>query len=316
LGAGAHGSSLLHPTSLSDQVLKVTIVDGLGNIHEISDPEELKAFRVHLGLLGILIDVTFPTVPLFKMTIHNTPHSDDILSNGTALKWAREHDTFSMWWFPSTSSVVASKGSYIMDPSVPGTAATFLIGNTNSVVLPLASSTIQILQNARSRVGLQSIQWFAEKSLYRQVIGKPQIYSQDNGHTLSNPATGFAWKLLQNKCTTCAWSFKSKSLYPEDFSISVSLDEFPKALETVKSILNEFGNHPYFYMVGVYLRFSKASDSYVATNSGQDIVDFEWISPSTRDPFNEPKYGLAVFQTIQQALVSSNCITIASIPTN
>lgn len=51
IGTGAHGSTLLHPTSISDQVVSLTVVDGLGNIHTIFDPADLLGFRVHLGLL-------------------------------------------------------------------------------------------------------------------------------------------------------------------------------------------------------------------------------------------------------------------------
>lgn len=54
VGTGAHGSSILHNASISAQVLSLRIVDGLGKLRDISDPEDLKAFRIHLGLLGEL----------------------------------------------------------------------------------------------------------------------------------------------------------------------------------------------------------------------------------------------------------------------
>jgi FAD/FMN-containing dehydrogenase len=57
IGTGAHGSSLRHPNSLSDQIIRLTIVDGTGEIRVIDDPQEVNAFRVHLGLLGVIIDV-------------------------------------------------------------------------------------------------------------------------------------------------------------------------------------------------------------------------------------------------------------------
>lgn len=52
IGTGAHGSSIKHHASISSQVVSVKIVNGKGQIQEINNPEDLKAFKMHLGLLG------------------------------------------------------------------------------------------------------------------------------------------------------------------------------------------------------------------------------------------------------------------------
>lgn len=53
IGTGAHGSTIKYNASISAQVAKMTIVDGRGDVVEISDPTDLKAFKINLGLLGI-----------------------------------------------------------------------------------------------------------------------------------------------------------------------------------------------------------------------------------------------------------------------
>lgn len=53
IGTGAHGSTLKYNSTISAQVLAMTVVDGLGNKLVISDSEDLRSFKVHLGLLGI-----------------------------------------------------------------------------------------------------------------------------------------------------------------------------------------------------------------------------------------------------------------------
>lgn len=53
IGTGAHGSSIKYNSSLSEQVVKMTVVDGLGKKLVISDTDELNAFKTHLGLLGM-----------------------------------------------------------------------------------------------------------------------------------------------------------------------------------------------------------------------------------------------------------------------
>lgn len=55
VGTGAHGSSIKFHSSLSAQVVKMTIVNGLGKLEVISNREDLKSFKTHLGLLGMWI---------------------------------------------------------------------------------------------------------------------------------------------------------------------------------------------------------------------------------------------------------------------
>lgn len=52
IGTGSHGSTIKYNASISSQVIGVRIVNGKGQVQEITDPEDLKAFRLHLGLLG------------------------------------------------------------------------------------------------------------------------------------------------------------------------------------------------------------------------------------------------------------------------
>lgn len=52
IGTGAHGSTIRYNASISSQVVGLTIVNGTGQIQKISDPEDLKAFRMAVGLLG------------------------------------------------------------------------------------------------------------------------------------------------------------------------------------------------------------------------------------------------------------------------
>lgn len=52
IGTGAHGSTIRYNASISSQVVGLTVVDGMGNVREISDPVDLRSFRLNLGLLG------------------------------------------------------------------------------------------------------------------------------------------------------------------------------------------------------------------------------------------------------------------------
>lgn len=53
IGTGAHGSSIKYHASISAQVANLKIVNANGEVQVITDSEDLKAFRMHLGLLGM-----------------------------------------------------------------------------------------------------------------------------------------------------------------------------------------------------------------------------------------------------------------------
>lgn len=48
----AHGSTIKFNSSISSQVVGLTIVDGMGNVQKITDLDDLRSFRINLGVLG------------------------------------------------------------------------------------------------------------------------------------------------------------------------------------------------------------------------------------------------------------------------
>lgn len=301
IGTGAHGSSLLHPPSLSDQIVRLTIVDGLGEIRVIDDPHEVNAFRVHLGLLGAIVDVTLKTVPLFKMVVRNYVEGENILFDGQAIKMAEEHDWFEMWWFPSTKNVVVSKGNYTSDLETVGNATTNLIPDQNSAEIMSARDAFETLQGTRNKRGLYAIQDFTQFSIYQDVVGKPAFFTED-GRTIKNPATGYAWQLQSNKCTNkCPWDNGNNSVNPEESSMAFEIQELPGVIKTMKSILSQI--QATFTMIGVFIRFSPPSDALMAISSGRRTVTVEWATPMRRDPYGTSRDGIGAYQAILQAMV-------------
>ena len=121
LGTGAHGSSLRHPATISEQLKRLTVVDGLGRVRVVTRESELRAFRVHLGLLGVLVSITLSTAPLQKVLAHNYVLEEDILTGAAAEAAARGTDALVLYWFPSTGKVVVSNWTFV-DAATPGNA--------------------------------------------------------------------------------------------------------------------------------------------------------------------------------------------------
>lgn len=69
------------------------------------------------------MEVTLNTVELYKTLAHNYAVPDDILTNGEVVKYARETDQMSVYWFPSFNEVVISNWT-IVDVNTPGFSTT------------------------------------------------------------------------------------------------------------------------------------------------------------------------------------------------
>lgn len=127
----------------------MTIINGLGQKLVISDSEDLRSFKVHLGLLGmnfntskskflsviqfkhvgIVVDITLYTVPLYKVLAHNYVVSDTILTDGVALNLAKTSDQIIFCWYPTFKEVVVINFTYV-PVNTTGNAITAIVPPT------------------------------------------------------------------------------------------------------------------------------------------------------------------------------------------
>ncbi|OXA63154.1 L-gulonolactone oxidase 2 [Folsomia candida] len=314
IGTGAHGSSLLHPTSISDQVVRLTLVDGRGSLRDVSDPNELNALRVNLGLFGVIIDVTLQTVPLFKMTVHNRIHADHILTDGrTALRWAAQHDLFQIWWFPSQGDVVVSKGIYHDGTNELGNDTTNFIPDTDFITRNLVGTSFETLQETRNTYAMYLLEAYTKFSLVERVVGRAPIFEEhrNNGsaetwNNFKNPATGFSWRLMSNRCQrSCTWntdSIRPKFLI-EESSIAFDLEEFSSVINMIRKVLRQYPAA--FPLVGLFIRFSIPSDGLMAISSNRSTFTVEWTTPMRWNRYEKPKDGIGAYQWILQEMVQN-----------
>jgi FAD-linked oxidoreductase len=91
ISTATHGTGG-HFGNLSSQVAGVRLVDGAGEVHDVSSGDELRAARVSLGALGAIAAVTLRCVPAF--TIHRVDEPrplDDVLPRIDELVDANDH---------------------------------------------------------------------------------------------------------------------------------------------------------------------------------------------------------------------------------
>lgn len=104
---GTHGSSLYHGT-VGDKVVAVKVITASGDLLELDEsrPEDerlLRAFRLHLGALGIIVELQIQVEPLFYLSrlTRIMPVSDAL-----ERKLHEEHDYVQLYVLPYTNKAI------------------------------------------------------------------------------------------------------------------------------------------------------------------------------------------------------------------
>lgn len=303
IAIGSYGTGLRYPSSLSEQIVSMTVVDGRGQILKITkDEEDFKAFRVNLGLLGIVYEVEIATQPQYKLHVRHFPISDKIIYNGTDLvKIAREHDTFQFWWFPTSSQLVLGIGSRVPVHQT-GNCETRYIPNISWLTSNAFSVAVEAFQAAKDDIGLFHVQSYAKLGLYKEVPGRDPIFVEEDGETpCLETAIGYGHRMISNKCRDCAWDRGPRPLTPEEGNIVIPLNKLMPAMRTLGEIFkNQLVQFP---LNGIYFRFLRTGDAYMAVNGGgSEWVSIEWVTVPRWDR-SQPMVGISAYQIMGQILV-------------
>ncbi|XP_037034050.1 L-gulonolactone oxidase-like [Bradysia coprophila] len=318
IGTGAHGSSIRYHASISSQVAKLKIVDGKGEIKEITDPEDLKAFRMHLGLLGIVVEVTLNTVALYKTLAHNYVVTDEILTNGNAVHMAKNTDQISLYWFPEFKEVVVANWT-IVDKSTKGTDYTNdhvpSMYNNFALVASVAKEIAFTLTESKCSIAstlgytlLHLFEYFMELVLFLPIPDWVPIYATQQGR-FKNPSVGYYDEMFAPICynepqgilgTACIWSHGSNSITILDNEFSLELSRLGDFVKAVKAIVARTPTA--FPVQGILMRFSDRSDILMSTSYGRVSVHFEFYLWNRDDIYGRASGSLAGYQTILQTL--------------
>ena len=102
LATGTHGTGATF-RNLSANVVAMRLVDGRGDVVDLDGGDELRAARVSLGALGVVLDITLRCVPLYGLDRTDDPEpTDATLARLDEL--AAGHDHFEFFAFPHTNT--------------------------------------------------------------------------------------------------------------------------------------------------------------------------------------------------------------------
>ncbi len=106
ISTGTHGTGSSFGT-MSTQVVKLRIVNGLGKVVTCSDEDNqelFKAAQVSLGLLGVITEITLQCVPAYRLKLKNRKEPiDKVLSE--LQERNRDNRNFEFYFFPYSESV-------------------------------------------------------------------------------------------------------------------------------------------------------------------------------------------------------------------
>ena len=161
-GTGTHGTGG-RTRILSSHIERMRLVDGQGEIRELSatsEPELFAAARVHLGCLGVVTEIAFQTVDAFDLE-----ERLELVDFDRALADLDQHvadnDYCKLWWLPYTSQIQIYRFNRTTRPrttqsfserldttGISGAAYTALLGLSRRAprIIPRLNRAIQRLQ--------------------------------------------------------------------------------------------------------------------------------------------------------------------------
>ena len=112
--------------NLSSQVTGVRLVDGTGEVRDLTEGDELRAARVSLGALGAIAAVTIRCVPAFTIHRIDEPRSlDEVLPRLDELVDANDHwEAFVMPYTRRALTLTSQRTD--REPEPPGRASAFM----------------------------------------------------------------------------------------------------------------------------------------------------------------------------------------------
>src|SRR3954468_4334181 len=118
LATGTHGTGETY-RNLSANVVGMRLVDGRGNVVELTDPEDLRAARVSVGAFGVVTEVAIRCVPLFGLRrIDERRPLAEVMGSLDELVAGNDHLEF--FAFPHTDTVILRRTERV-EPDVKAT---------------------------------------------------------------------------------------------------------------------------------------------------------------------------------------------------
>ncbi len=239
ISTGTHGTGKAFG-SLSNQIIAWTWIDGMGKIHQHrrSNDDLSKALSLSLGLLGVLIDVTIKTIPVYSLRVENTKQAfDDAL-----LQWQSDIETnrhIEWFYFPGTDLVQVKKTN----------AIPFIRQNKQS-------KAVDAIKN-----GLIETAGFKLISEVCRI--KPQLSRKMTALTAKGIPTGVTEGVYHEVLPTPRLVKFTETEY------ALPLERFEMVMEEIHAFLRA---HPFYVHFPIECRVTAGEDAFFSPTQGRETV--------------------------------------------
>ncbi|WP_139958150.1 D-arabinono-1,4-lactone oxidase [Flavicella sediminum] len=263
LATGTHGTS---GKLLASYVYQFRVVLADGSIKEITAGEELMdAFRVSIGVLGVISTITFTCNPIYTLHIKEGPQKDALWIQNLEQK-LKNYDFLRILWLPHTG-----KGYVITGKKIP--SDTIISEKTGPSYLKHRRTVSKILYKYT-----HLFPWFT--SIANKILGF--IFFNSNKE--------YKGSLYQATVT------KSRGATLELAEWSVPLSVFPKVFQELKKEINQWNNSSFIH-IPMDVRFVKKDNSWLSYAYKEDTVTMGCVSrnASTADSYEAFKTIETIF---------------------
>ena len=244
LATGTHGTS---GKLLCEYMTKCNIILANGSIKVVTKEDEIMdAFRVSLGVLGVLSEITFQCEPIYTLHIKEGPEDDAVWLPKIKERLIK-HDFLRILWLPHTDKGYVITGDKI-DPN------TEVIEDLGPKYLKHRRTASKILYKYTHI--FPWITAIANKLLYRG------FFSSTKEHKGS---------LYQATVT------KSRGSTLELAEWTIGLDKFSTVFEELKTEINKWSNKSFIH-IPMDIRFVYKDNTWLSYAYGEDIVTMGCVS--------------------------------------
>ncbi|XP_010451223.1 PREDICTED: probable L-gulonolactone oxidase 4 [Camelina sativa] len=325
MGTGAHGSSLWGKGSaVHDYVTEIRLVSpGLASdgyvkvrvLNETTDPEEFRAAKVSLGVLGVISQVTFELQPMFKRSLTYDMINDSDFGD-QAVSFGEKHEFADFIWLPSQGKVV-----YRIDDRVPLNTS----GGGLFNFFPFRPQLSEALAIDRSIEESDEANENANMKCERAKLVTSFLFSVSYGLTNNGLTfTGYPVIGLQNRMmssgscldsrqdgliTACPWDPRIKGQFFHQTTFSVPLTRVKSFIEDIKALVKI---NPKSLCVlegsnGILIRYVTSSTAFLGKE--EKALDFDLTYyRSKKDPLAPRLYEDYIEEIEQMAIFKYNAL--------
>jgi FAD/FMN-containing dehydrogenase len=287
LGNATHGSSLQeHSSSIQDSVVRVRLVDGLGELRTIMGPD-LDFIAGNLGVLGVITEMTLQLQPAFKVRAEITTNDDEDLDN-RVLSAAAASYAVNITWFPGQKRFIVAAFDKVT-AATPGEAH-----NGQTETDWLSRTLFPPIFKYGNIVPGAELMCFLEKQRYE--MKAKSYFTEKFAQPVAQPV-GWAHAMTSFVCREHCPLQELPYVLEE---IAIPLQRLPDFIRQARTLFTKTG--ACLPLNGVYFRFGRASRGAIAMAGGRDTayVGMEYVLNPIGDHYPHD-YG--VIQELEQILI-------------